>query len=252
MIKAEHLCFSYSNIEIWKNISFELAEGEICAIIGKNGTGKTTLLKVLSGLLQAHSGTLTLNNRVVKYENKIYKDVSFLPQSGVYNVNITVFEAILLAVKGASFFIKNEEREHVKTILSRLRILDLSDQYLYELSGGQLKMVFIAQALCRDKKILLFDEPISNLDYYNQLFILQKIRTISKRNKLTTIMTMHDINMVLSFADKALIIHEGGLYDFGIPKKIISEKMMKDIFGVDIVSYEVCNHKYINPIAIVK
>lgn len=252
MIRAEKINFSYHGIDILKNISFELLEGEICAIIGKNGVGKTTLLKILAGLNQPSTGTLIINNKEVKYRDKVYENVSFLRQSDTCNVNLTVFEAVLLAVKGDSFFIKNEESEQVIDILSRLKLRGLENKYLYELSGGQLKMVFIAQALCRKKNILLLDEPISNLDYYNQLFILQNIQRISKKNKLATMITMHDVNMALSFADKVLVLHKCKVYNFGDPKKIITEKMMRDVYGVNIVSYELGNQKYIIPVTVVE
>lgn len=252
MIKAEGLHFSYPQHEVLKNISFTLSQGEICTILGKNGVGKTTLLKIIAGLDRSDEGQLFIDGKPAVYNGSVYEEVTYLRQNEVDDIHLTVFEVLLLSVKGNSFFIQKEEKEKVNHILKKLKIIHLADRFLYQLSGGQLKMVFIAQAFCRNKKILLLDEPISNLDYYNQLFIMQKIYEISRKNQLTVMITLHDVNMALACSDKVLIMSNGEIYDFGRPRQVITSKMMEDVFDVETVIYETDKNKFINMVGIVE
>lgn len=252
MINVNELCFCYSQQVIFKNISFTLEQGEICAVLGKNGVGKTTLLKIIAGLDKPDDGQLFINGSPVVYRGRVYEDVVYLRQNEACDIHLTVFEVLILAVKGDSFFIKREEKETVCRILEKLKIAQLADRYLYQLSGGQLKMVFIAQALCRKKQILLLDEPTSNLDYYNQMFIMQKVYEISRKNRLTVLVTIHDVNMALTYSDKVLVIANGGIYAFGRPEQVITSKMMRDVFGVETVTYEIDGHRFMNLVRIVK
>lgn len=252
MLKVDGLHFSYPQHEVFKNISFTLSQGEICAILGQNGVGKTTLLKIIAGLNKSDAGRLFINGKPAIYHGRVYEDVTFLRQNEAYGIHLTVFEVLILSAKGDSFFIQKEEKETVNRILEKLKITHLADRYLYQLSGGQLKMVFIAQAFCRNKQILLLDEPISNLDYYNQLFIMQKIYEISRQNQLTVLITLHDVNMALACSDKVLVMANGEIYDFGRPRQVITGKMMRDVFSVQTVTYETDGHRFMNLVGIVE
>lgn len=232
MIQAYKLGFSYPKQKVFTDISFFLNQGEICALLGKNGDGKTTLLKILAGMEKPNTGNVVINGKEMQFNGQVFESVSYLQQNTYYDVRLTVFEVLLLSIKENSFFIKNEEKEKVFDVLETIGILDLSERYICQLSGGQLKMVFIAQALCRKKNILLLDEPISNLDYYNQHFILRKVYDLSKKNELTTMISLHDVNMAFVFADKVLVMSDCGIYNFGKPEDVINSKMMQDVFRV--------------------
>lgn len=252
MIKADSLYFGYPQHEVFSNISFTLSQGEICAILGKNGVGKTALLKIIAGLHKADAGQLFINGKPAIYRGRVYEDVAYLRQNEPYDIHLTVFEVLILSVKGESFFIKKEEKEAVNRILEKLNITQLKERYLYQLSGGQLKMVFIAQALCRNKQVLLLDEPISNLDHYNQLFIMKKVYEISRQNQLTSMVVLHDVNMALAYSDKILVMANGGIYDFGRSEQVITSKMMRDVFDVETVTYEADGYRFMNPVGIVE
>lgn len=232
MIQAYKLGFSYPKQKVFTDISFLLNQGEICALLGKNGDGKTTLLKNLAGLEKPNTGKVVINGKEMQFNGKVFENVSYLQQNTYYDVHLTVFEVLLLSIKENTFFIKSEEKKKVQDVLENIGILDLSERYISQLSGGQLKMVFIAQALCGKKNILLLDEPISNLDYYNQHFILRKVYNISKKNRLTTMISLHDVNKAFLFADKVLVMSDYGVYNFGKPEDVINSKMMQDVFHV--------------------
>lgn len=251
MLEICELKFAYEKDIVFSGISFTLKRGEICAILGKNGAGKTTLLKIISGMEKAHGGTIIINDEKKKFNKMVYDDVSYLRQNATYDAELTVFEVILLALKENSFFIKEKERENVKKILKEMGIFDLSERYLYQLSGGQQKLVFIAQAISRNKNILLLDEPTNHLDYYNQHFIMQKIRNICSEKGLVVIIAMQDVNMALSFADKTLIMTDHGMYGFGNPNEIVNTKMMKEVFHVKAVIEESIMGKFVNVIGII-
>lgn len=250
MLEICDLEFSYEKDIVFSGISFMLKRGEVCAILGKNGVGKTTLLKIISGIEKANRGTIIIDDKKKKFNRMVYDNVSYLRQNATYDAELTVFEVILLALKENSFFIKEKERENVKEVLKEMGIFDLSERYLYQLSGGQQKLVFIAQAISRNKNILLLDEPMNNLDYYNQHFIMQEIRNVCREKGLTVIIAMHDVNMALSFADKTLIMTDHEMYGFGNPNEIVNTKMMEEVFHVKAVIEESRMGKYVNVIGI--
>lgn len=142
MIQAYKLGFSYPKQKVFTDISFLLNQGEICALLGKNGNGKTTLLKILAGLEKPNAGKVVINGKEMQFNGKVFENVSYLQQNTYYDVRLTVFEVLLLSIKENTFFIKSEEKKKVQDVLENIGILDLSERYISQLSGGAAKNGF--------------------------------------------------------------------------------------------------------------
>ncbi len=233
---AENINFSYPKNDVLNNITFSLKEGDCLAILGTNGAGKSTLLKCLNRILEPQSGTVYINgtDNSVLEEVELAKNIAYVPQGHDYSTQ-TVFDFVLL---GRRPYIKwDVEQEDIRVVEEVLYLLELEDysmRYTNELSGGELQKVIIARALVQQPKILLMDEPTSNLDLKNQMEVLTTIREIINTQKISAIITMHDLNLALRFANKFLLLKEGELFDFG-DARILNPESIKSVYNLDVV-----------------
>jgi iron complex transport system ATP-binding protein len=232
---VKDLCFGYASTPILKNINLNASPGEITAIIGPNGAGKSTLLKCIAGLLKPKSGRILINGRDVKEfkREEIVKIVSYIPQDHSIRAVLTVFEVVLLGrIHSLSWKVDDKDLEITLKTLKDLGIEKFASRYIDELSGGQRQMVFIAQALVREPKVLLLDEPVSNLDIKHQLEILDLIRKITNENNITTLIILHDLNLAARYADKLVVLRKGEIYANGKPEHVLTKEMIRDVYGV--------------------
>ncbi|NMA85703.1 MAG: ABC transporter ATP-binding protein, partial [Tissierellia bacterium] len=147
----------------------------------------------------------------------------------------TVFDSVLLGRKPyIKWDIENKDIEIVENVLKLLGLEEYSLSYTSELSGGELQKVVIARALAQEPKILLMDEPTSNLDLKNQIEVLEIIQEIIKVQKISAIITMHDLNLALRFANKFLLLKDGEIFDFG-DSTIINPQSIKEVYDVDVI-----------------
>lgn len=233
-IKVNDLSFCYDDRDVLKNINLEALPGTITALIGPNAAGKTTLLRCLAGILKPE-GRIYLDKKEIRDYRKreINRLVSYLPQENSPHATLRVYETVLLGrLYSLSWRLSEDELSIAFEIMRELNIENLASQYLAELSGGQRQMVFIAQALVKKPKVLLLDEPTTSLDLQHQLEVLEQVRNITLQQKITTFMAIHDLNLAARYADRFLVLKEGGVYNFGRPVDVISEGMVQDIYGV--------------------
>lgn len=237
-VKIENLNFAYKlpNL-VLKNINMEILPGEVTSLIGPNASGKTTLFKCIAGIL-IPQGNISLDGKnlnVFKKEDiAIY--MSYLPQEIFSHADLSVFEAVLLGrLQSLSWRVDEETLAIVLKILQNLEIEELALKFLDELSGGQRQMVWIAQALVRQPSVLLMDEPIHNLDIYHQLEILNRIRCVTKKKKIATIIVMHELNMAARYADKVVLLKDGEVYASGEPCEVLTEETIRTVYKVNCI-----------------
>lgn len=238
MLKIEELTFSYNGLKsaqpVFNNLNAEFKIG-INAILGPNGAGKSTLLKSMFGLLK-YQGAIYCgeeNLTHMKNEDKT-KFMSYLPQMDVEFSMLTVLEMVLLGrLPDLRQKITDNDLNTVMNTLDTLNIKQLASRNFGELSGGQKKLVFIAQTLVRDPKIILLDEPINSLDLQKQLELCELLRRIVQKDDVSVIVVLHDINLAARFAENLIVIDScGELYSTGRPHEVITEKMLRDVYGV--------------------
>jgi iron complex transport system ATP-binding protein len=243
MLEVINLDFAYKKEKILKNISFELDYGQSVCVLGKNGVGKSTLFKCLLNMLQPTNGTILLDGHELRSfsRSQLSQLISYIPQKQKNYVHFTVFEMVLM---GTTARLKayqqpgKAEHELAEAALAQLSITHLEHQIFSEISGGEQQLVIIARSVAQQSKIIIMDEPCANLDYGNQIMVLEMIRTLSKQGYLI-IQATHDPNHALQYADKVLIIQEGALFVQGPPKTVLTGQQLEEIYQVPVTLYEI-------------
>ncbi|MDO5047093.1 MAG: ABC transporter ATP-binding protein [Anaerococcus sp.] len=218
MIKVNKLTISYDKPVI-DQISFKVEPGDVTILMGRNGSGKSTILNAIGG--------------VKKYDGKIETKgtISYLNQNINSKLKFTVFDTILLGkVDRLSIRIKKEDIKDVEDIINLLDLSSYRDKYINQLSGGEVQKVFIGQALVKKPDILLLDEPVSALDLKNQYEIMKTIKDLTKKLKLTCLISLHQIGLIERFADEIILIDNKKIYKKGSPKEVLSQKSFMDVF----------------------
>jgi iron complex transport system ATP-binding protein len=235
MIEVSHLSFGYKSRRILHEINMTAYPGEITAIIGANGIGKSTLLKLICGLIKG-SGSIKVNGTSIdRYDRRdLSRHISYLSQDTVSNAMLTVFEVVLLGrVDRLTHRVPDGELELVEQVLRRLHLEPYASRNIGELSGGQRQLVFIAQALVRNPTILIMDEPTSNLDLYFQFEIMDLLKELTLSESFTTLITLHQLDLASRFADKMVVLHNGGVYDSGTPEKLLTSKTLREVYRMN-------------------
>lgn len=236
MLEIKDLSFSYNKHKenIFENLSINFSKG-FNVILGPNGAGKSTLLKAIFGLLK-YKGEIYYDNVNLSNINfnKKTELISYLPQMDLNVSPLTVLEMVLLGrLPELHQKISDEDIKAVTEILKALNIEDLITKKFSELSGGQKKMVFIAQTLVRNPKLVLLDEPTNSLDLQKQLELCQFLQNFIELKKVDIVTVLHDINLAIRYADYIVILtNDGKLYDSGEARKVITEKMLREVYGV--------------------
>lgn len=232
-------CFSYGSIPILRDISFSLENREVLAVLGPNGVGKTTLLRCMMGLLRWKKGeTLIDGTPITRLSNAaLWKRIAYVPQSKGTNLSYTALEMVLMgrsARIGLFAQPTQEDREAAEAALDTVGVRFLRDKKCSQMSGGELQMVLIARALSASPELLVLDEPESNLDFKNQLIILETIHRLSCEKGISAIVNTHYPAHALQIADKALILNRDGRSIWGPACEVINEKTMQQAFCVQV------------------
>lgn len=233
-LETNDLSFSYNSHPVLEEINFKV-ESRITALIGPNAAGKSTLLKCMAGVLDPE-GTLLIDGKDLKdlKKDELIKSRSYLPQDSKTKACLSVFETLLLGmVHSLSWKVSEEELESVSNVLEYMGIEDLAMKNINELSGGQKQMVFIAQSLIRNPKLLLMDEPTNGLDLQHQLELFELIQKITKERGMTTIIALHDLNLAARYADNIVVMNKGKIHASGSPSSVLTQKNIQSVYGIN-------------------
>lgn len=197
IIKFNDVSFSYDTHHVLRNVSLEVKQGEFLALIGSNGTGKTTILKLILGELKATSGEIYLFDTSHK-DFKDWTKISYLAQSATneyVHFPTTVFELVASNLHSKLGFLKILKKEDKKKVYDTLKLVGMEDyakQLFSKLSGGQMQKVLLARAIISDPEILVLDEPTSALDDTSTLAFYKLLSEIASLKKTTVLMSTHD------------------------------------------------------------
>jgi zinc transport system ATP-binding protein len=207
IINLEKVTFSYGKEEFLKDITLPIYEDDFLGIIGPNGGGKTTVLKLILGLLEPKKGKISVFGNLPK---KARKEIGYLSQFKDidFDFPVTAHEIVLLSRVGDRLIKKysTEDKEAVKKSMKELGIWNLRDKKLNELSGGEKQRVFVARALANEPKILLLDEPMSNLDIHIQEEFYKILKELNK--KIAIVIVDHDLEMVSKYAKEVVCVNK--------------------------------------------
>lgn len=241
-LNVSDLAIGYKDNAIAENIAFSLSKGEMIAIVGVNGIGKSTLLRTLGNAQPKLSGAVTINGQNLEnfrpYE--FAAAVSIVLTEPIASKNLSVLELITLGRQPYTNWIGTlslSDKSKIRESIALLGLEKLQHRKCFELSDGQLQRVMIARALAQDTAIILLDEPTTHLDLYHKVQILKLLKSIAKSTGKIIIFTSHEIEMAIQLCDKILLI-QGTKNPFGTPGELISQKAFDTLFPEDTVFFD--------------
>ncbi len=251
VIETRNLFVGYDGRSVLHDISLAVVEGEFLSILGPNGAGKTTLIKALTGVIRDVRGDLTLYGRPLHaYRKKEFaRHVSFLPQNLSSSLPYLVRDIVMM---GRYPYLKRFEMEKprdariVREAMQMLGLEKFAGRHLSELSGGELKRVFIAQAVAQESSILFLDEPTANLDINYQVEIFKLLQKFNEEMNKTIVLITHDINHAARFAKKIVLLKEGRVIKTGNPADVIDADTVHSVFNTRVkIRYDHRKRPYI-------
>lgn len=246
-MKIKNIKASYDKELVVDDVSFEIQSGEFTALLGLNGTGKTTLLKVICGLLKPNAGKCIVDNQDISEisDKKRARYISFMPQRHSIVYDTKVLEVVLMGITPYIGMFDTPNRKHKNMaykMLEKIGIERLAYENFLHLSEGQKQLVIISRNLMQNSRIMLFDEPDSALDFNNSHMVLSKIREVVKNENKAGLITLHDPNMALNYCDKVIILKDKNKFaDFYTSDA--SGKFLTEIFNQVYGDIEIINHR---------
>lgn len=235
--------FGYPHGEsILKNVNFIMNKPEVLSVLGANGVGKTTLLKCMLGLLEWKTGGTYVDGVDIKDipYHRLWQMIGYVPQAKASVFAYNTEDMVLLgrnAHLGTFGQPKKADREIAMACMEEIGIGYLKGKLCSQISGGELQMVLIARALSANPSILVLDEPESNLDFRNQLIVLETIERLCSEKGISAVINTHYPEHALSISQKALLLGTGGTAVFGPTRQVLSEERLDEAFGVEVKLY---------------
>ncbi len=221
---------SFGAVEILHGVSVPIEDGEFVVLVGPSGCGKSTLLRLLAGLENITSGTISIGGRVVNNVHPKERDIAMVFQNYALYPHMTVAKnmGFSLMLRGAS---KNEIEQRVQRAASILGLEKLLERYPRQLSGGQRQRVAMGRAIVREPQVFLFDEPLSNLDAKLRVAMRTEMKELHQRLKTTTVYVTHDQIEAMTMADKIVVMHDGVIEQMGAPLDLYDRPVNQFVAG---------------------
>ena len=241
-----------SSRPVLDEVSLEARSRAINVILGPNGSGKTTLFKCVAGLWKPQSGAITFDSHDILSlsERKRSRLIAVVPQDHEPPFPYSVEDVVLMgraAHLGAFSSPGKHDHQVADEAMTALDLDHLRHKPYTQISGGERQLVLVARALAQQSPILLLDEPTSHLDFRNQLRVLLKIREIARQRNITVLMTLHDPNLALLFADNVIVLAQGKVQAHGHADDVITASTMAAVYGVEVVVLQNNGTRVISP-----
>lgn len=237
-LEVRRLAFSHPHFRL-NPLDFSLRRGELLAVIGPNASGKSTLLKLLAGLLRPEAGAVLLDGRPVTSLSlrERARRIAVVQQESPLYFPIRVLPFVLQgrhAHMGTLEFESEPHLEVARTALLRTRTGHLSERLVQELSGGEKQRVILARALAQGPEILLLDEPTLHLDIGFQVELLRLVQALARRERYVVALVSHELNLAAEFADTVLLLHQGRLVRYGPPAEVFERELLEKVFQTEL------------------
>ncbi|PHS60579.1 MAG: ABC transporter ATP-binding protein [Flavobacterium sp.] len=245
-IEAKDLSIGYASkkktIVISEGINFSIKQGELIALVGTNGIGKSTLLRTLAGMQPLLEGTISINEKSVNDISVIQlaNELSIVLTETPASQNLSVMELVSLGRHPYTNWIgslSESDQEIINAAISATKIEDLLNYKCYELSDGQLQKVLIARALTQDTPLILLDEPTTHLDIFHRASVLKLLKKLASENGKTILFSTHEIDLAIQLSDKMMVMKEGNTF-FDTPDNLINVGCFDDLFSEETIYFD--------------
>ncbi len=237
-LMTSKLDIAYEDRLIVEDLNIQIPQGRITALVGANGSGKSTILKTMARIMQPKQGSVLLDGKSIHKQStrEVAKQLAILPQTPTAPEGLTVTELVSYGrfpyQKGFGSM-KAEDKEKIAWAMEATGMLDFHDRPIDQLSGGQRQRAWIAMSLAQDTEILFLDEPTTYLDMAHQLEVLQLLEKLNATSGRTIIMVVHDLNHASRYAHHMIAIKKGKAIAEGSPTEVMTCEVLRDVFGIE-------------------
>lgn len=232
MLKLENVNINRASLCVAKDLNLNFEKGKIYAILGPNGAGKSSLISAIFGTIK-FEGKISFKDEILSLKNSHSwrKNIGYMPQDNSIDANLSALEVVLLGfIDHLGIYLSDKQLLKAANIMQKLGILDLAQRDIMSLSGGQRQMVMFASVLLKNPKILLLDEPVSALDMHHQCVLLEAVKKQTQKEKLITLIVLHDLSLAAQFADELVILNDAKIVAKGYAKNIITKELIEKIY----------------------
>ncbi len=237
MLELDELTLRLGGLTLAEGLNLKLQPGQLHAIIGPNGTGKTSLLRALFGELPLAKGQIRLEGRAMMPRALAHwrQAIGYMPQNTQLDLDLSALEVVVLGrLQRLSMRLSDDDLQAALAALQALDIAHLADRPMHTLSGGQRQMVLFAQVLLRQPRLMLLDEPVSALDLKHQMQLMEHLKTQTVDQGWISLAVLHDLNLAAQFADQLIVLGEGRLQAFGPPAQVLSRELVQRLYQVPV------------------
>ncbi len=249
VIEVKNLSFSFGDHEVLKNVSAKLYEGKFTAILGRNGSGKSTFLKVIAGIIKYKKGEVRIFGKDLRQikDSERAKIIGYLPQFHTATFPYKVLDVVLTGRAPYVFSMpKKFDIYKSEEALDAVGISHLVDRPYSELSGGERQLVMMARVLAQEPKILLLDEPLTHLDLTNQYHMMELIKNHLSKG-ITVIAVLHEPNMAFKYADEFILLKRGQIIELSYHFKPWHQDILKELYDIELNTINFNDKAYIIP-----
>jgi iron complex transport system ATP-binding protein len=240
MLTIEDISFSYKEKPVLENVGLQVIKGEIIGILGPNGCGKTTLLKLLNRNLHPKAGKVMMEGTDLEEISKrrIARHIAVVPQSNEIRFAFSVRDIVTMGRMPFLDRFQGESSDDMAIVdeaMAKTSITAFADRPINTMSGGERQRVIIARALAQRPEIILLDEPTLHLDINHQFEVLELMKKLSDEEDLTVVIVSHDLPMVVKYCDRIVLIHDHKVFAIGTPEEVLTKENMKVVFNINAV-----------------
>ncbi|GJD15155.1 ABC transporter related [Rivularia sp. IAM M-261] len=238
-LEIQNLTGGYTAKPIVKDVNLNLQAGEWLSLVGANGSGKSTFLKLLSRILSPQNGAVLLDGKVIHTQpaNLVAQQLALLPQQQTVPTGITVRQLVSLGRTPHQpwwqWEFSKEDADKVDIAIQKTNLQSYKERPVENLSGGERQRAFLALALAQEPKVLLLDEPTTYLDINYQLQLLELLKELNQQQNLTIVTVLHELNLAARYSNRIALFKQGSLWGYGTPKEVLNPTAITEVFNVE-------------------